>query len=305
MDKAIVITGISGFVGTNLEKHLSGKFNIQGVSRGVENTCINYDDFFENNIQYDSIVHLAGKAHDLKKTAEEGEYYEVNYELTKKLYSAFLKSNAKKFIYISSVKAVKDSIEGVLYENEVPNPLTVYGKSKRMAEEYILNNLPLDKQVYILRPCMIHGPGNKGNLNMLYAFVAKGIPFPLAAFHNQRSFLSIENLSFIIEQLLLLPIPSGIYNVADEVAISTNEIIKLISESLNKKTRLLYISKILIVAMAKFGDLIHLPLNTERLKKLTEDYVVSNRKIIDAIGMDLPVSAREGLLKTFHSFKKS
>ena len=50
------------------------------------------------------------------------------------------------------------------------------------------------KKVYILRPCMIHGPGNKGNLNLLYGVVSKGMPWPLGAFENRRSFTSIGNL---------------------------------------------------------------------------------------------------------------
>jgi nucleoside-diphosphate-sugar epimerase len=89
-------------------------------------------------------------------------------------------------------------VEGVLTEEVEPKPLTHYGKSKLMAEEYILSQpLSVGKSYYILRPCMIHGPGNKGNLNLLYQIVQKGIPYPLAAFENKRSFLSIENLCFI------------------------------------------------------------------------------------------------------------
>lgn len=59
-----------------------------------------------------------------------------------------------------------------------------------------------DKRVYILRPCMIHGPGNKGNLNLLYNVVRKGIPWPLGDFENKRSFTSIDNLCYVVEGLL-------------------------------------------------------------------------------------------------------
>ena len=256
------------------------------------------------------MVHLAGKAHDLKKTSNDSEYFEVNYELTKKLYDQFLASNAQQFIYISSVKAVADSVDGILsaslsgrQEVEVPNPVTAYGKSKQMAEVYLMANLPATKKVYILRPCMIHGPGNKGNLNLLYSLVSKGFPWPLGTFENQRSFLSIENLCFVIKELLSQNnIPSGIYNVADDEPLSTNQLIKLIAVSQNKKARIFHISKGFITYMAKLGDRLHLPLNTERLQKLTESYVVSNAKIIQAIGKPFPVAAKEGLLKTFGSF---
>lgn len=302
--KKILITGITGFVGTNLKEYLSGNFDTEGISRREDAPVITYKDFFEKEIPYDALVHLAGKAHDLKRTADDNEYYEVNFELTKKLYDRFLKSDAKKFIYVSSVKAVKDSVEGILYEEVQADPVTVYGKSKRMAEEYILQHLPLDKEVYILRPCMIHGPGNKGNLNLLYTFVSKGVPYPLAAFENQRSFLSVENLCFVIEQLLIQTVASGIYNVADDQTVSTNEVIKLISESLQKKARLLNLPKSLVTIAARLGTVSGLPLNSERLQKLTENYIVSNQKVVHTIGMPLPLSASEGLLKTFDSFKK-
>jgi nucleoside-diphosphate-sugar epimerase len=249
------------------------------------------------------MVHLAGKAHDLKKTSNDAEYFEVNFELTKKLYDQYLKSDARQFIYISSVKAVADSVDGILSEVEVPNPVTAYGKSKQMAEAYIMANLPANKKVYILRPCMIHGPGNKGNLNLLYSLASKGFPWPLGAFENQRSFLSVENLCFGIKELLSQNnIPSGIYNVADDEPLSTNQLIQLIAVSQNKQARIVAIPKSFINRMAKLGDQLHLPLNTERLQKLTESYVVSNAKIKQAIGKPFPVAAKEGLLKTFGSF---
>ena len=152
---------------------------------------------------------------------------------------------------------------------------------------------------------MIHGSGNKGNLNLLYKFVSKGLPWPLGSFENKRSFLSIENLCFIIKNLLENEtIISGVYQVADDKPLSTNQLIKILGKSLNKKTRILNIPQLFIIAVAKFGDILHLSLNNERLQKLTEDYVVSNHKIKSAINKPLPISSEYGLLKTFQSFKK-
>lgn len=304
LKKTIAITGISGFVGQNLNTYLEANYQIQSISRNPSQEGLTYETFLKDSFEYDAIVHLAGKAHDVKKTANESEYFEVNFELTKKLYNQFLSSNASQFIYISSVKAVADIVESVLTEEVIPNPITAYGKSKLMAEEYILANLSKDKKVYILRPCMIHGPGNKGNLNLLYSLVSKGIPYPLGAYDNQRSFLSIANLCFIIESLLKNNFPSGVYNVADDGAVSTNEIIELMTQSLGKKPQIWNVPKIIIHSFAKMGDVLPLPINPERLQKLTENYVVSNHKIKSELGIDLPLSAKEGLLKTFESFKK-
>ncbi|WP_231458842.1 MULTISPECIES: NAD-dependent epimerase/dehydratase family protein [unclassified Pedobacter] len=293
----ILITGSTGFVGQNLLPFLkANNISAKTIARNDFEGDIDFNGF-------ECIVHLAGKAHDLKKTSSADEYYQVNFELTKKLYDAFLKSDAKKFIFISSVKAAADMVDGVLTEENRPNPQTHYGKSKLLAEQYIQEQpLKAGKLFYILRPCMIHGPGNKGNLNLLHKFVQKGIPYPLAAFDNKRSFLSVENLCFVIANLLNKDIPSGVYNVADDEALSTNEVVEILANSLKKPSRLWAIPTSFIRILAKFGDLLKLPLNTDRLNKLTENYIVSNKKIKEAINLPLPITTRNGLLKTADSF---
>ena len=290
---SISITGSSGFVGSYLKEYI-----------GASNIILEFHRETELSFNANAFIHLAGKAHDLKNTAASQEYYEVNTELTKKVFDAFLASEAKVFITLSSVKAVADQVEGELTEQYNPNPITHYGKSKLLAEQYILSQpIPEGKRVYILRPCMIHGPGNKGNLNLLYKLVSKNIPWPLGAFKNNRSFCSIDNLMFIFNELIEREdIPSGIYNLADDEPLSTNELIGLIAQSQNRNPKLWNISKKLIEGVASIGDKLHLPLNTERLQKLTSSYLVSNAKIKSAIGKPLPVSSREGLLKTFKSF---
>lgn len=294
--KKIIITGSTGFLGQNLLHYLQD-FQSDCLTR----TQLQRSEFGELNSY--AVIHLAGKAHDLKKTSNPEEYYQVNYELTKKLYDAFLKSEAKKFIFVSSVKAAADSVENSLIEDHQPNPQTDYGKSKLMAEQYIQSlELPEGKSYYILRPCMIHGPGNKGNLNLLYKFVQKGIPYPLAAFENRRSFLSVENLCFVIKQLLDKEIPSDIYNVADDEALSTNSVVGILAESSGRKAKLWKIPSKLIKGLANMGDILKLPLNSERLQKLTESYVVSNAKIKIALNVELPKTTVEGLTVTAKSF---
>jgi nucleoside-diphosphate-sugar epimerase len=295
----ILITGASGFVGCNLKDYLKN-------SNDVESMSVRYNPNMQFDIRGNSIIHLAGKAHDLKKVSQPQDYYDANFELTKQLFNAFLISNASIFIFISTVKAVADKVEGILNEDETPNPKTHYGIAKYQAEEYILSKeLPEGKRVYILRPCMIHGPGNKGNLNLLYQLVAKGLPWPLGAFENQRSFLSIENLCFVIKELLANEtIPSGIYNVADDAYLSTNELIQLLGESIGKPCKIVNLSPKVIRSIAKIGDVLLLPLNSESLQKLTENYIVSNQKIVQAIGKPLPKSSEDGLRLTFKSFKK-
>ncbi len=296
MKNIIFISGVSGFVGNALKIFFSSNVIVPFL-RG-------------NNIEFKGaniVIHLAGKAHDLKKVSVPDEYYKVNTDLSKEIYDAFIASNANVFITLSSVKAVADQVEGELLEDVTPNPLTHYGKSKLLAEQYIMSKpIPTGKRVYILRPCMIHGPGNKGNLNLLYSLVSKGLPWPLGLFDNSRSYLSIENLCFIIKELINRhDIPSGVYNVADDVTLSTNEIVTMIAESKGKRAVVLNLNKTYIKFLARVGDILKLPLNSERLQKLTESYVVSNAKIKAALGKPLPVSSKDGLIRTFQSFAEN
>lgn len=295
----VLITGSTGFVGQNLKEYLRSSYDLQRLS-------VRYQPNQSFDIVGDAIIHLAGKAHDLKKVAKPSDYYEANFELTKQLFDAFLISKASVFIFMSTVKAVADEVDEVLTEDMECHPKTHYGIAKKMAEDYVMSQkLPYGKRVYILRPCMIHGPGNKGNLNLLYQIVVKGIPWPLGAFENKRSFLSIENLCFIIKELLKNEsIPSGIYNLADDEVLSTNELIKILGKSLGKKSIIWKINSSFIKLVSKFGDYTHLPLNSERLQKLTSNYVVSNQKIISAIGQLLPIATEQGLTITFKSFEK-
>lgn len=337
----ILITGTYGFVGSNLINSLKNGYSLYGldiispVKEGIIKTFLWEDiesaDSIHELPHFDAIIPLAGKAHDTKNQSAAQIYFDINTGLTQKIFDFFLQSSAKKFIFFSSVKAAADSVVGdILTEDVIPAPVGPYGESKIKAEEYIINKLTVDngqltvamqhdsaancqlstvhcqlnKQVYILRPCMIHGPGNKGNLNLLYNVVKKGIPWPLGAFENRRSFTSIDNLCYVVEGLLTKDVPGGIYHMGDDEAMSTNELITIICEVMGKKSRIWKINRGIMEGCAGIGTLLHLPLNTERLRKLTENYVVSNAKIKAALGIDkMPVTAKEGLIKTIKSFE--
>lgn len=304
--KKILISGITGFVGSNLSPYLSSNFVIKGLSRNESKgeNIFSYSSLTVENLDsFYAFIHLAGKAHDLKKVSSEEEYFQVNLGLTETLFNKFIQSQCKVFIFMSSVKAVADSFEGILDENAVPDPVTPYGKSKLAAEQFLLSqDLPQNKKLYILRPGMIHGPHNKGNLNLLYSVVSKGIPYPLGSYINKRSFLTVSNLCFVIEKLLTQIPESGVFNVVDDHPISTQELVELIGEVTGKKARIYSVPKTLIKNLAIAGDYLKLPLNSERLEKLTENFIISNHKCLQAIGATLPYDTKSGLKKTIQSF---
>lgn len=316
----ILITGVHGFVGSNLVESLKNEHTIYGldiISPVKEGVRFTFGwDFLDKPgeiPEVDAIIHLAGKAHDTKNQSAADVYFKVNTGLTQKIFDWFLSQpSCKKFVFFSTAKAAADKVDGILTEDVVPSPVGPYGESKIAAEKFILDKfkefnsskVQEEKQVYIFRPCMIHGPGNKGNLNLLYNVVRKGIPWPLGSFENRRTFTSVENICFAVNGVLTKDVPSGIYNMGDDEALSTNELIEEICKSLGKKAHIWKLPKGMMNGFAKVGDALHLPLNSERLRKLTENYISSNEKIKKALGIEkMPVDARAGLQATLKSFK--
>lgn len=294
----IKILGASGFIGKNLLVHIP---NTQGISLRNQH--------WQKNVGGDVWINLVGKAHDHKGTAKEQDFYYANMELAQQIFKEFLKSDAKLLIHISSIAAVEEfEYVKALTEDDKNNPFSIYGKTKWAAEKWLLEQkLPEGKKLIILRPPMVHGEGDKGSLGLLYGLISKGIPYPLASFDNQRSFISIDNFCFFITKIIeqYKNLESGIYHISDDEVVSTKQIIEVIEKVENKKTPKLSLPKFLVIAMAKVGDIIPIPLNTKRLKKMTGNLTVSNQKIKNALGIEkLPLTAKQGLEKTIRSFAK-
>ena len=302
----IFLTGATGFVGQHFLKFCAAENTsdrIFALSRNKSNPeyknvtwleeSKNYDKFLKDHL-IDIIIHLAGKAHDTKNTSVPEEYTEVNYEMTVKLYDAFAKSAASKFIFLSTIKAVGDDKTYITDSNDLSDPQTPYAKSKRDAEKYIQSyNLPANKQHYILRPVLIYGSGVKGNLATLVKFAKMGLPYPFEAFENKRSYLSVNNLNFILAKVFKGDYSSFTLNIANEDAISTKELISLIYKALNEKPSKINFPETVIKLISLIGDLIPIPLNTEKLKKITSSFVVDTGEMTKVLGFNLPEKTRD------------
>lgn len=296
----IALFGFTGFLGANLQAQLS---NVLPVNIREKN--------WKNDVQYDAsiFINCIGKAHDHKGKATYEEFYTANVEIVKDIYSEFLKSDAELLIHISSIAAVEENERiDILTEESVCRPQSFYGRSKQAAEKFLLEqNLPLGKKIVILRPTMIHGEGDKGNLILLYKIVSSGIPYPLGAFHNSRSFIGVDNLIFVINEIIhqKKSVSSGIYNICDDQPLSTRRIIDIISEITKKKYTIWALPKKSITVLAIIGDKMSLPINSKRLGKMTSNLLVSNKKIKNELGIaKLPFSAEDGMRKTIASFNK-
>jgi nucleoside-diphosphate-sugar epimerase len=308
--KNVLVVGSTGFVGQNFTTFLTTESNISFATLDRKLSAKPHKQLVWNDLeildleQFDFIFYFTGKAHDLKKTSNDQAYFDINVRLLERFLSRLQESNfAGNFLFLSSVKAVADEVYGVLTEDIAPNPKTPYGKSKLEAEKVIFSSFLADKAV-ILRPCMIHGKGNKGNLNLLFQMVYKGFPNVLADFKNERSLLSIDNLVIVFNAFLNHKLSAGAYQVADSGFISTTVMMEVMANVTGKKLKNWAIPKTVISLVAKIGDFLPLPLNSDRLQKLTENYRVSNRKICQEMKQEMPFTIKQGLQNTIESFAK-
>lgn len=293
----ILITGRSGFVGQSLTGFLEGE---QHTVHALSLRDRTWKQHFPKEI--DVVIHLAAKLPDKnRETQDESEYYWINRDLTLEVFKEFLNSDARDFFFFSSVNAIAESLNMSLTEQTVGYPRTPYGLSKYEAENKLLSfKLPEGKRLFIIRPCMILGAPNNEILHYFYRRAQKGRSWSLANFHIERSFLSPENLNYLIGEMLKKEdLPSGIYNFADDKPISVNQLLAAIWECLDKPMRLRHLSPTVVHGLARVGDVFRLPFNSKRLKKLTENFPVSNQKIKDALGIEcLPYSPRNGLMRS-------
>jgi nucleoside-diphosphate-sugar epimerase len=290
--KNIFLTGANGFVGKNVKQsHFFVGSSFRNFDRiNIDLSCIN------------AVFHFAAIAHDFEGVYSKEDYLEVNVELTKRIYDKFLDSEASLFVYLSSVKAIADNCTGLLDENTFPDPQTFYGKSKLLAEDYIISkSIPKGKRFIILRPSLIYGKQNKGNLILLEKLIRYTRLWPLNAFKNARSFCYIENLSFALNEFLQCEsIKSGVYNICDDGFMSTNDLVYCFAKINNIHFLKINIPTRLVKLIASFGSIFNLPFNKIVLDKLTQNYKVDNSKLLKALGKPLPYSSQEGFNFAFN-----
>lgn len=199
--KKVLITGANSFVGTNIEKWL-----LKTPEEFLVDTVDTMNDVWKQAdfAKYDVVFHVAGIAHVAPKPEMAPLYYKVNRDLTIEIAKWAKEHGVKQFIFMSSgivYKASKSLKGDVKTIDTKPQPNDFYGDSKLQAENGLKELECPTFKVCILRPPMIYGPGNKGNLPRLGWLATKVPVFP--AWHNKRSMLYVENLAEFVKQAVL------------------------------------------------------------------------------------------------------
>ncbi|MCT7580313.1 NAD-dependent epimerase/dehydratase family protein [Aliarcobacter butzleri] len=230
--KKLLITGSTGYLGNSFINQFGNKYTFEKFS--LLNQKI--EDIKLDNI--DAILHCAALVHQKVELSYE-KYHEINVEYPVKLAKIAKQNGVKQFVFISTV-AVYGEEKEKLDENTVCNPITPYGKSKLEAEKELLKLNDDNFTVSIVRLPMIYGKNAPGNIDSLVKLVKKLPIIPLANIKNKRSFIFIQNLLHIIDEVILQK-KSGIFLACDDEPLSTSKLIDLIAKNLAKKTYLIKI----------------------------------------------------------------
>jgi nucleoside-diphosphate-sugar epimerase len=285
----ILITGTNSFVGTNFIKY--SKFReIDEVSLLEKNPeDIDYRG-------YDVIIHLVAIVHQTRKIPEE-EYFEVNRNLCIEVAKNAKKSGVKQFVFLSTVKVYGKFIKGYSYWNEKSPcfPDDAYGKSKYAAEIALKALNDPDFTVSIVRTPLVYGEGVKANMLSIIKLVKKYNYLPFKDIHNRRSFTSAENLVAFIDRIIEKR-ASGIFIAMDKDAISTTDLVLMISRNLGKKVTMFKLPEFFIKTGIFFFPNI--------FDRLYGSFEMDNNETLRILDFEPPISTHDGIKKLTESFKE-
>jgi nucleoside-diphosphate-sugar epimerase len=311
----ILITGHTGFIGRHLTPALIAQHHtIIGISRHLDPTLSDpqlqqiqtpsldtYSDWHQTLTGIDTIIHLAARAHILQDTATDptAEFFKINTQATIDLAQAAITAGVKHFIFISSIGAMTTLSNDTLTETSPCNPDTPYGKSKLAAETALIElcqNTPMSWT--IIRPTLVYGPGNPGNMERLIKLVNSRLPLPLGSIDNHRSFIYIANLVDALITCLNHPnAHNQTFLLSDGENLSTPALIRHLAHFLNTSALLLPIPPALLQLLGKLTG------KSAAVERLLGSLTVSNNKIVTTLNWQPPFTGEQGLAATAKWYK--
>lgn len=242
--KKVLLTGANGYIGSRLVREVVDRgYQLTTLTRspclieGTSNKVIaDYDvnDLDEVTNGQDAVIHLAAIAHQPRMQSADSlaSLKKINVDNTLALASAAKKAGIKRFIFISSIKAMGESTAQYPFcAGTPPRPEDAYGASKWAAEQglhRILDGTHTD--LVIIRPPLVWGEVMKGNLALLQRLISWKIPLPFGSLNNKRDLVSLTNLCDLICCVIdHRNAPGNTFLVSDDAARSTAQIALLVA----------------------------------------------------------------------------
>ncbi|WP_456281812.1 NAD-dependent epimerase/dehydratase family protein [Cupriavidus sp. JZ107] len=307
----VLLTGSGGFVGAALLRALEA-VHVQrtcvvrggpGRPAAQRHELVVADDFADiesawpDSLRPDCVIHLAARVHVMRDRAPDplAAFRATNVEGTLRVARAAARAGARRFIYVSSIKAVAEIDPGrPLRESDTPAPADPYGISKREAEQ-ALAELCRDHGMEwtVVRPPLVYGPGVSANFRSLLGAVARGVPLPLAYANAPRSLVAVDNLADALLACARHPAAAGkIFHVSDGEDVTVAQLARLMGEALDRPARLVPVPLALLkLAGALTG-------RRDAVARLVEPLRVDSARIVGELGWRPPLTLREALKQT-------
>ena len=294
----LALTGATGFIGQHLLRELSKRGHRLRVllrqPSAVPMQCASAvigDLARPRNMSaalegVDAVIHSAGFTHGMSGVPED-DYRLLNTEATINLARTARRAGAKRFVFLSSVRAQSGPTAAtVLTEADDPNPTDAYGRSKLEAERGLAD---LDLDWVSLRAALVYGPGVKGNIAQLMRLARSPFPLPLRNIGGRRSLLALENLSTAIEVVLKTPEPlRRPFIAADREALTVGEMVAAMRNGLGRRSNLFPAPPALIGLLAR-------SLGQEQAHRRMSGSLVADPSALMRLGWAPPVGTAEGL----------
>ena len=316
----ILVTGATGFIASHLLPRLDQQgWQIVAALRSprplpVKTIIVgNIDgntDWQDALKDIDVVIHLAARAHILNdRQNPEAEFFRVNTEGTANLIKQSIGAGVKRFIFISSIGAMATLSSQVLTESSPCRPDTAYGRSKLWAEQELVELAQNSNMTWtILRPPLVYGFGNPGNMERLMKLIKRGLPLPFGAIENRRSFIFVGNLVDAIATCLSHPQAANqVFLVSDGTDLSTPQLVRLIAQQMQRPCQLLPIPPRFLKVAAVVGDSWQhlskqpIAINTATVDRLTGSLSVDISHTQNTLKWHPPFTIEQGIEQTLKS----
>ncbi|NIO42779.1 MAG: NAD-dependent epimerase/dehydratase family protein [Burkholderiales bacterium] len=313
----VLVTGANGFAGRHVcQRLVATGHTVRGAVRSQDAAAAlpnHVEPYLVGDIETfhgwpaavdgaESVVHLIARTHVIKEYENDplARYRAVNVEGTRRLLEACREASVRRFLYVSSIKAVGEGADHAYCENDPCRPEDAYGVSKLEAEEVVRQlGRELDLEPVIVRPPLVYGAGVGGNFLRMLRVVERGLPLPVGSVRNVRSMVFVENLASAVETCLTSPAASGeTFHVADDRPLDTPTLVRLLAKYLNRPARLISVPASLLRLTGALTN------QQGQVSRLTGSLTVSTKKIERLLGWHPPVSVADGIRRTVAGYQR-